>query len=310
MKQAFKKITTIILFLLLFPYTLTLLTYGIHTSEDEYNNQLLESQYVVVLDSEIGSIELSLEEYLIGALASSIEPSYELAALQAQAIILRTNHIMSASNGMIQIGSFETSYFDADTRRSIWGENYNAYEEKFYEAVGSTAGMVGMVDGALVNLPFHAVSAGNTRDANEVFNSNLYSHCKSVECEYDIMASDYLHGVYVTNQALSEVFGTLYHDASSELVMEVMSQDQAGYVLSVQVGDALIAGEEFREIFQLASSNFTIQYQSEGVLFSTKGLGHGMGMSQYTANKMAVEGRDVLEILTYFYQNLKIELCV
>jgi stage II sporulation protein D len=38
----------------------------------------------------------------------------------------------------------------------------------------------------------------------------------------------------------------------------------------------------------------------------TKGLGHGLGLSQYGANEMAKKGQDFEEILNFYYKNVEI----
>ena len=43
------------------------------------------------------------------------------------------------------------------------------------------------------------------------------------------------------------------------------------------------------------------------VLITTKGYGHGVGMSQYGAEAMAEKGYKYDEILKYYYQNVEIK---
>ena len=47
--------------------------------------------------------------------------------------------------------------------------------------------------------------------------------------------------------------------------------------------------------------------QGEDVRVSTKGYGHGVGMSQYGANAMAKEGSDYRAILQHYYTGISIE---
>ena len=60
-----------------------------------------------------------------------------------------------------------------------------------------------------------------------------------------------------------------------------------GYVLKIRVGDKEMSGEEFRNKYHLASSCFTLQPYNGKLRVTTRGAGHGIGMSQYTANEMA-----------------------
>ena len=46
---------------------------------------------------------------------------------------------------------------------------------------------------------------------------------------------------------------------------------------------------------------------SKGYQFTTKGSGHGVGMSQYGAQAMAKENKTYQEILKHYYQNIEIK---
>ena len=84
---------------------------------------------------------------------------------------------------------------------------------------------------------------------------------------------------------------------------EVKECDTAGYVLSVQVGKEEVSGEEFRTNYHLASSCFTLQKYNGKLRITTRGVGHGLGMSQNTANQMAKNGREYEEILEEFFED-------
>ena len=56
----------------------------------------------------------------------------------------------------------------------------------------------------------------------------------------------------------------------------------------------------------LRSTDFDIVINESGVTITTRGYGHGVGMSQYGANGMAKEGYSYEEIVKYYYQNTEI----
>jgi len=62
--------------------------------------------------------------------------------------------------------------------------------------------------------------------------------------------------------------------------------------------------KEVREILNLRSSNFTVNIENNTVIFTTKGYGHGAGMSQYGAEFMAKEGKTYREILQHYYTGI------
>ena len=55
------------------------------------------------------------------------------------------------------------------------------------------------------------------------------------------------------------------------------------------------------------SACFTLQDYNGKLRVTTRGVGHGLGMSQYTANRMAKEGKDYKEILDYFFSGTEIK---
>jgi len=65
---------------------------------------------------------------------------------------------------------------------------------------------------------------------------------------------------------------------------------------------------ELENMTMLPSAFSTIEKQEDGTyLLSGGGYGHGLGMSQNGANGMAKAGMNYLDILNYFYQDIKIE---
>ena len=68
-----------------------------------------------------------------------------------------------------------------------------------------------------------------------------------------------------------------------------------------------MSGEEFRNAYDLDSACFTLQDYDGKLRVTTRGAGHGLGMSQYTANRMAKGGKDYKEILEYFFPGTEIK---
>src|SRR5699024_7588060 len=62
-------------------------------------------------------------------------------------------------------------------------------------------------------------------------------------------------------------------------------------VKKLAIGDKVLSGREVREKLGLRSNDFTVEQQNDHFIFTTKGYGHGVGMSQYGADGMAKEGK-------------------
>lgn len=91
----------------------------------------------------------------------------------------------------------------------------------------------------------------------------------------------------------------------TDLVIE--ERDSAEYVLKVRYGDVILNGEAVSDALGLSSSLFYFSELDGKVRVMTKGLGHGLGLSQYGANAQAAEGKKYEEILKYYYSGVEIE---
>ena len=65
-------------------------------------------------------------------------------------------------------------------------------------------------------------------------------------------------------------------------------------------------GTNFRSLLGLRSTDFDIEVNGDKVIITTRGYGHGVGMSQYGANGMANAGYTYDKILKYYYKNIEI----
>ena len=81
---------------------------------------------------------------------------------------------------------------------------------------------------------------------------------------------------------------------------------EAGGVRTCKIGGQELKGTEVRALFGLNSTHFTINTTDTSLTFHTQGYGHGVGMSQYGARKMAEDGKSYQEILTHYYTDTQI----
>ena len=70
----------------------------------------------------------------------------------------------------------------------------------------------------------------------------------------------------------------------------VVERYPSGRVKTVEVGDKWYSGREIRQRLGLRSTWFTAEIVQDELVFSVWGYGHGVGLSQYGAQQMAIEG--------------------
>ncbi len=233
-------------------------------------------------------IEMPLEDYGISVMAKEMPGSYRKEAWKAQAVLVRT----SICEKMNQDGSdtvLEQSYLTDAQKKQLWGSNkYYSYYNKLKKAWEETDGEILTWKGKPAYAPFCRLTNGSTRDAIESLGEE-YPYLKKVTCPKDL-----------------ENEWQIQTTMEKKLDAKVTALDSAGYVKKVRVGEEIMSGEAFREKYHLASSSFILQKYDGKLRIITCGVGHGYGMSQYTANEMAKKGKTYKEILGYFYKKTKI----
>lgn len=245
-----------------------------------------------------------MEVYLPMMLCREIPWDYEEEMLKAQAVLIRSSLYLRLENK--ELDQTELKENLENYKNNSQKEQYQMAYKKMEKAVNATKGQVISYQGEICSGVFHRVSAGQTREGSEVLQDTKMSFLKSVDSSQDIQSEDYLHGHYFTEEALKDRLLEIYPDIelsdqplTEQIVVE--KRDSQGYVLEIRVGNLTVPGEEFRNNLELSSSNFTVQNLDGKIRFLCKGLGHGLGLSQYGGNELAKEGKTYEQILfTYF----------
>lgn len=276
------------------------------------NNVEAEDVFLGITAEETTS-ENSIEQLLANIVAAQISVEYELEAIKAQTVIARTQ--VSKKMQEKGINTLQTDqlsqYMGLNEMEEVWGyQKMQEYYKKLNSAVEATKGMTIKYQGNYIEPSFYAVSSGKSRDGNEAYHSQNYTYLKAVENPYDILADNYIKIIRMEKQQLSELVNTkLGSEISPEEILEkieILDRDESDYVTSIKIGDHTMAGEEFRHMLELNSACFYIEETEGKVRITTKGLGHGIGLSQYNANEMAKEGKTYQEILKYYFENIEL----
>lgn len=266
--------------LMLLPYLITILVNG--------------------YDMAVLNRKADLETVLPVFLALQIDSEYEEETLKAQAVIARSNLYRKLEENDSTNGKENKEETDTGSKKIFgigrelrdeslnWWKLWKKSDKVYEEAVKATSGQILTADGKLKLVPYHQISAGQTRDGRSAFHDDEYGYLKAVDSSIDKKAPDYLNSTYIAKQQLPEE-------------LKIAERENSGYVVSLMADENILEAESFVMGMGIASSDFSIQKTGEQIRFLSKGKGHGLGFSQYGGNELAKEGKSWKEILdTYF----------
>ncbi|MHC8514377.1 stage II sporulation protein D [Sporosarcina sp. ITBMC105] len=246
---------------------------------------------------------IPLEEYVLGVVAGEMPIVFHDEALRAQAIAARTYALRSTDNGKkpIQATVSAQVYKNEKARKERWGKEFKKNEKRLSELIETTQGQTIVYEDEMITAMFFSTSNGKTETAQN-FSGNPIPYLQSVESPGEAnVAAEVERRVEMPIDEWNEALGSEWkadHFKSLKLV-----RNHTGRVQRAVSTNFEKSGREMREVLGIASTDFDIAYDvtNEIVIITTKGYGHGVGMSQYGAEAFAQKGWKAENILTYYY---------
>ena len=284
------------------------ITQPTHWSEQTPLSPEQRQIYVQYLDGNVAMMEL--ETYIVGVVLGEMPADFEVEALKAQAIVARTYTLKREEEGIRHpLGAV---CVDSNCCQAyVSPESYLARggtEEglnKIRSAVEQTAGQVLTYGGALIEATYFSCSGGRTEDASAVWGGDV-PYLQSVDSPGEEHATKYTAEVFFTRDELETLLGITL-SGNSESWIRGITYTEGGGVAGATVGGCRFTGVELRKLLGLNSTAFSVTAQSDGILVTTWGHGHRVGMSQYGADAMAIAGNSYEQILLYYYQGTRID---
>jgi len=269
--------------------------------EKKEENVNIHEETVTIYRKSGQVITLALEEYLIGVVGAEMPASFNIEALKAQAVISRTYALRSKEIGRKLTDTIDTQvYLDSDELKNKWGNDYDKYYSKVKQAVDSTKGEVIYYNGSLIDAVFHSTSNGKTEDPKYVWGKEI-PYLKSVDSIWDKNSSSYLREDVKNLENVLNILGV------QNSTFNIESRDESGRVLKVSIDDKSYTGVELRNLLGLRSADFDIDIIDNTIKFTTRGYGHGVGLSQYGANGMANDGYNYKDIIRHYYTDVSVK---
>ena len=258
--------------------------------------------------------EMTMDVYLQGVLRAEMPASFEPEALKAQAIAARTYTLHKMKDGPIanhpdadacdDINCCK-AYKTAEDAAADWDGMALYYEEKLARAIAETDGQVILYGGEPILAVFFSSANGHTQNAGAVWQSDL-PYLQSVSSpENEELVPNYYSVETFSAAEFRSRFRATYPDAdlsgSPEGWIAEVARSDAGFVTTLSVGGVTVKGNELRTILGLRSPSFTVEADTDSLTFRVTGYGHGVGMSQYGANALALQGLSAAEILEHYF---------
>lgn len=274
-------------------------TEHINTNNTSSNNTTNSSVSEITVYRSNGSvINLNMTDYLIGVVSSEMPASFNFEALKAQSVLARTYALKAKQTGKKLTDTVSTqSYIDIDQMKNKWGNSFNTYYNKIKNAVENTNGEYLSYNGNYIEALYHSTNNGKTESSLDVF-GNYYPYLISVSSDYDKNASSYLRTISMPLDTISNKLGLSLNNDS---VISILSYTDGGNIKEININGNNFSGKKVRELLGLRSADFDISISDNNANITTRGYGHGVGMSQYGANGMANAGYSYKDILSHYY---------
>lgn len=271
----------------------------------------IQEKVKVLCENEI--LECSLKDYLFGVVSAEMPALYEKEALKAQAVAAYT--FLYYQKNINQNSQYDISadpekaqcFITRQTAMERWGEKSQEYSEKIDSCIDEVFGEMLVFNGNAIFAAYHAISSGKTNSCRDVWGKD-YPYLQSVDSVGDMLDKSYLSETAFTKEQIAEKlksFATAT-DEQQDYFTDITRTDN-GYIKKLKYCGKEISGSDIANALDLRSCNFEITYSDNAFTFTTKGYGHGVGMSQTGANYMAKQGSSYKEILLHYYNGATLQ---
>ena len=194
-----------------------------------------------------------------------------------------------------------------DKAREKWGNDADTYENKIKTAIKSVAGKKITYNSKVILAVYHAISSGNTESALDIWGGS-YDYLVSVESLGDKLSPNYLTTAEFSVEDLKTKLSSIaqFSGEPKDYFGEI-TRTGSGSVRTVNLCGKTLSGSDIRAALDLRSANFEVGFSTDKFIFTVKGYGHGIGMSQYGAHYMAMQGKTYEEILKHYYKGCEIK---
>lgn len=260
-------------------------------------------------------LRVSEWDFVVGAVAAEMPYTWHDEALKAQAVAAHSYALALIDQYDPNDASLKGAYFKAnpsqrlgfltdEVMQLVWKENYAVNKQRIEGIVSQVFGEILTFSGKPALACYHAISAGSTISSEAVWGRPL-EYLVSVDSTLDLTSPDYEKTATLSEASVREAI--LMNFAGIELPKDAaqwFSQPKTspeGYITEINIGTTTVKANDLRNALKLRSCAFEVSYSDGSFVFVTKGYGHGVGMSQYGAQSLALTEKSYKDILAHYY---------
>lgn len=247
---------------------------------------------------------VSYQHYLSGVIESEGGAGRHLEYYKAQAVISRTYAMKHARR-------HEANGFNlCDQVHCQAYHNMMTYDDQIAQAVQSTAGvyMIDTVTNQLVDGYFHANCGGQTSPSDYVWREGTpyLKTFKDTFCIYTRQATweKKIPKLEWRRFLINNYFYPIADSIYGEQIYTFEQEERKAFYISPHLGIPL---RDLRYHFKLKSTFFSCSPEGKFVVLKGRGYGHGVGLCQEGAMRMAHEGLKYRQILSFYFDGIAFE---
>ncbi|MCD4785397.1 MAG: SpoIID/LytB domain-containing protein [Candidatus Eremiobacteraeota bacterium] len=258
------------------------------------------------------------EEYIAGVVRGEL-PRGRGEALRAQAVAARSYAIKNRERHAGE------GYDYCDATHCQFYRGFVPKSSPYYHTAMDTRGLVLAKNGRLIESLYHSTCGGRTSDPVDVFGRDIFGVIgvkDRLKGDKKYLCADSPHFYWKYKIKKNNLLNILrkepeFNSIKSIKKVSIVKKDKAGRVVSLKIAGEgriyKISGYDFWQMMgshigwgKIKSTLLSVNHKGELIEFGGRGLGHGLGMCQWGAMKLAKRGYDFRKILLHYFPEAEV----
>ena len=252
---------------------------------------------------------VDLEEYLYSVVSREMSPRWPAAALEVQSICART-YVLQRSDPRRPydlVPSELDQIYDG-----IAGETPASIA-----AVNATSAKVMKFGGAFARVAYSSCCGGHTEGSSDAWGGAAFPYLDGVVCTTCAASPNYRWTTMIALDSVATRFSLELAPFGALSDVRLTERDASGraraFELVAERGSAIVAGSAFRRglgsrvLPSLLVTKVQRSVNEPVISIEGGGLGHGVGLCQWGARGMALDGRAALDILAFYFPGATVD---